>query len=170
MKNKWTFIAIEKKYQKNQFNCGNESLNDYLKKYARQNHLKGIAKTFIAVSDSEVDLDIKGYYTVSASIIEFKSLPKNYQKKLPAYPIPTLLIGKLAVDNKSKGQGLGTELLVNALERAVRVSTEIGIYAVRVDAIDFQAKNFYLNYEFIPFKDQELSLFLPITAIREQFI
>lgn len=170
MKNKWKFLAIEKKYDKNYFDCGYESLNDYLKKYARQNHLKGIAKTFIAVNDSENDLQIKGYYTISASIIDFKSLPESYQKKVPAYPIPTLLIGKLAVDNNSKGQRLGTELLVNALERAVKVSTEIGIYAIRVDAIDLQAKNFYLSHEFISFKDQELSLFLPIATIKEKFI
>jgi hypothetical protein len=107
---KWQFLPIEKKYQKNHFDCGDQSLNDYLKKYARQNHLKGIAKTFVALSEIEEDVKIQGYYTVSASIIEFKSLPENYQKKLPAYPIPTLLIGKLAVDINSKGQGLGTEL------------------------------------------------------------
>ncbi len=166
---KWRFLPIEKKYQKTHFDCGYESLNSYLNKYARQNHIKGIAKTFVALSANKEDLKIKGYYTISASIIEFQSLPENYQKRLPNYPIPTLLIGKLAVDNNSKGQGLGTELLINALEKSLRLSSEIGIFAVRVDSLDLKAKNFYLNHEFIPFQDQELSLFLPISIIQDLF-
>ncbi len=166
----WQIIPLEKKHDKNEFDCGNENLNNYLKKYARQNHNKGIAKTFVAISNSENDLKIRGYYTLSASIIEFESLPKIYQKKLPAYPIPTLLIGKLAVDKTCKGQGLGTELLINALHRAVKTSLEMGIFAVRVDAIDLKAKKIYLKYEFIPFEDQELSLFLPISTIKNQFM
>lgn len=64
-----------------------------------------------------------------------------------------------------QGQGLGTELLVNALIRIIKASQEIGIYAVRVDAIDNRAKQFYLQHEFIPFEDAPPSLFLPIKAI-----
>jgi N-acetylglutamate synthase-like GNAT family acetyltransferase len=78
---------------------------------------------------------------------------------MPAYPIPATLIAKLAVDNPVKGQGLGGELLAHALYRIVRASQEIGIFAVRVDAIALQAKKFYLKHEFIPFQDKELSFF-----------
>jgi predicted GNAT family N-acyltransferase len=164
---RWDFVPIAKKYQRDNFDCGYPSLNDYLKKYARQNHEKGIAKTFVAISRSN-PLRIDGYYTVSASVIEFESLPESYQKGIPTYPIPAMLIGKLAVDNSVKGQGLGKELLVDALLRAVKASQEIGIFAVRVDAIDLKAKEFYLNHEFIPFQDQPLSLFLPMkTILRE---
>lgn len=166
--NRWIFVPLDKQYQRDNFNCGNVILNDYLKKYARQNHNKGIAKTFVAIPSSG-NLNIDGYYTVSASVIEYESLPESYQRGVPAYPIPAMLIGKLAVDNSMKGQGLGSELLVDALYRAVRAAQEIGIFAVRVDAIDLQAKNFYLKYEFIPFQDSELSLFLPITTIIREF-
>lgn len=78
-------------------------------------------------------------------------------------------IGRLAVDNFCQRQGLGTELLVNALLRIVRASLEIGIYAVRVDAIDERAKQFYLNHEFIPFIDNKSSLFHPLQTIKQEF-
>lgn len=165
---KWDFLPIDKKYQKNSFDCGYPTLNDYLKKYARQNHLKGIAKTFVAVPASG-GLKVDGYYTVSASIIEYEFLPDSYQRGMPAYPIPAILIGKLAVDRPIKGQGLGSELLVDALKRAVHAAQEIGIYAVRVDAIDLHAKAFYLKHEFIPFQDRQLSLFLPMETIIREF-
>ncbi len=165
---KWDFVAIHKKYQREHFDCGYSALNDYLKKYAKQNHEKGIAKTFVAVDKSQ-PLKVNGFYTVSASIIEFESLPESAKKSMPAYPVPAFLIGKLAVDNSVKGQGLGGELLVDALLRAVKAAQEVGIFAVRVDAMDLSAREFYLKYEFIPFQDKPLSLFLPIKAIIKSF-
>lgn len=165
---RWSFVAIEKKHQKDTFDCGYSILNEYLKKYARQNHTKGIAKTFVAIPESG-SLRIDGYYSVSASVIEYESLPESYKRGMPTYPIPAMLIGRLGVDKPSQGKGLGGELLADALYRAVRASQEIGIYAVRVDAIDFQAKEFYLKYEFIPFQDKELSLFLAIETIIREF-
>ncbi|BAY12482.1 GNAT family N-acetyltransferase [Calothrix sp. NIES-2098] len=165
---RWNFVPIDKQYPRDTFDCGYVILNDYLKKYARQNHNKGIAKTFVAIPASG-SLKIDGYYTVSASVIEYESLPESYQRGMPAYPIPAMLIGRLAVDKSMKGQGLGSELLADALYRAVRAAQEIGIFAVRVDAIDLQAKDFYLKYEFIPFQDNELSLFLPMATIMREF-
>lgn len=165
---RWNFVPIDKTHQKDSFDCGYTILNDYLKKYARQNHNKGIAKTFVAIPTSG-SLKIDGYYTVSASVIKYESLPKSYQSGMPVYPIPAMLIGRLAVNNSVKGQGLGGELLADAFYRAVRASQVIGMYAVRVDAIDLQAKEFYLKYEFIPFQDNELSLFLPIATIVREF-
>lgn len=165
---RWNFLPIEKKHKRDAFNCGYPVLNEYLKKYARQNHQKGIAKTFVAIRE-DGGFKVDSYYTVSASVIEFKSLPESYQSKLPAYPIPAVLIGKLAVDNPVKGQGLGGELLADALYRIIRASGEIGIFVVRVDAIDDKAKDFYLKHEFIPFQDK-LSLFLPLETIAREFI
>jgi GNAT superfamily N-acetyltransferase len=165
---KWAFVPIHKKYQRDHFDCGHRILDDYLKKYAKQNHERGIAKTFVAIDDS-LSLKVHGFCTLSASTIEFESLPNSSQKGLPAYPIPAILIGKLAVDGAARGQGLGTELLVDALIRAVKASLEVAVFAVRVDAIDATARNFYLKYEFMPFQDQPLSLFLPIKTIIKEF-
>jgi GNAT superfamily N-acetyltransferase len=168
-KRKWTFVPIHKKYQREHFDCGYPSLDDYLKKYAKQNHDKGIAKTFVAIDDP-LSLRVAGFYTVSASTIEFESLPEALRKGLPAYPIPAILIGKLAVDRSAQGQGLGTGLLIDALLRAVKAAQDVAVFAVRVDAIDSIAKDFYLKYEFIPFQDRPLSLFLPLKTIVQEFI
>jgi predicted GNAT family N-acyltransferase len=139
-----------------------------LRKYAKQNDKKGIGKTYIAVKPSTAK-SIGGYYTISTSTIEFESLPENTASKLPSYPIPAILIGRLAVDLNCQGEGLGEKLLVDALNRIVQISEEVGIYAVRVDAINERAKQFYLKYEFLPFEDRPLSLFLPLKTIRQQF-
>ena len=101
----------------------------------------------------------------SASSIEFANIPDAVNKKLPKYPAPVMLIGQLAIDKKMQGKGLGKLLLMHALSRAVRISSEIGIFAVRVDAMDQEAKDFHLKYGFIPLKDAEFSLILPIKTI-----
>lgn len=164
----WNFAPLEKKHNRKDFDCGNEELNNYLKRYARQNDKLGINKTFVATK-SDTPLVVDGYYTISSSAIDFQSLPFENKRKLPAYPVPAALIGRLAVDISCQGEGLGTELLVDALLRIVRASSEIGIYTVRVDAIDERAKQFYLKHEFIPFQDSPLSLFLPIKTVKQEF-
>jgi GNAT superfamily N-acetyltransferase len=166
---RWDFLLIDKKYSRDHFDCGNPVLDDYLKRYARQNHDGGIAKTFVAINRSSLS-KIDGFYTVSASDIEFESLPELTRKNIPAYPIPAILIGKLAVDKSAQGQGLGRELIVDALLRSVKIAQEIGIFAVRVDAIDLKAKEFYLKYGFIPLQDKPLALFLPIKTIAREFV
>lgn len=97
-------------------------------------------------------------------------MPDSFKRGISGYPIAAVLIGKLAVDNSIQGQGLGRELLVNALIRAVRASQEIGIFAVRVDAIDLKAKEFYLKHEFIYFQDKKLSLFLAMETRLREFV
>jgi GNAT superfamily N-acetyltransferase len=164
----WDFVPIQKKYNCGNFDCGNNELNQYLRKYAKQNDKKGIGKTYIAVKPSTAK-SIGSYYTISTSTIEFESLPEDTARKLPSYPIPAILIGRLAVDLNCQGKGLGEELLVDALNRIVQIAEELGIYAVRVDAINERAKQFYLKYEFLSFKDRPLSLFLPLKTIRQQF-
>ena len=164
----WNFVPIQKEHKRKEFDCGNRELNQYLRRYARQNDTKGINKAFVATKP-DTPLVIDGYYTISSSTKDSKALPDNIAQKMPSYPIPAALIGRLAVDISCQGQGLGKELLVNALMRIVKASQEIGIYAVRVDAIDIKAKQFYLKHEFISFKDSPLSLFLPLSTIKKEF-
>ena len=164
----WIFCPLDKSIDKSSFNCGQPSLDDYLKKYASQNAKKGIAVTIVAIPESD-RRSVAGYYSASMAQIEFQSLPDKARKGLPRYPVPAMKIGRLAVDHQWQGQGLGGELLVNAMERAVALSTEIGIYAIVVDALDERVKQFYLKFGFTSFQDRELSLFLPLKKVIQLF-
>lgn len=160
------FLPIDSSVRRDDFDCGVPALNDYLKRYARQNHVKGIAKTFVAIFDSE-SRQVVGYYSLSMGQIEFTSLPEQYRKGLPRYPLPAMRIGKLAVDLSMQGRGLGKALLVKCFLSAVSLSSEVGIFAVAVDAINEQAKQFYLKYGFLPLEGEAFSLFIPISTVKE---
>jgi GNAT superfamily N-acetyltransferase len=94
------------------FDCGEPSLNDFLHRYARQNDEKGLGRTYVAVLPDE--RHIYGYYTIASGSLQFDTIPE----KLPRYPIPVVLLGRLAVDQEAKGQGLGKALLADALKRS----------------------------------------------------
>ena len=158
---------IEKKHNRKVFSCKKPALADYLKQYARQNDENNIAKSFIAVDDENI---IHGYYSLRASSIEFENLPKNLVKNIPKYPIPAALIARLAVDTNIEGQGLGSRLLIDALERILSTSEQLAIKVVLVDAIDDEAKNYYLHFGFIEIPGHDLKLLLPIETIKQLLV
>jgi len=155
-------ISFDEKIDRTSFDCSVEALNDYLKKYAKNNHIKGIGKTFLLIDSFK---SLAGYYTVSMAEILYENLPEQSRKKLPRYPLPAMRIGRLAVDIKYQGLGLGSRLLVDALRRAINLFDDIGIYSVLVDAKNESAVHFYEHYGFIRFPDRSNTLFLPIETI-----
>lgn len=159
----FTIEALGKHHERDAFDCGEDSLNDYLRVFARQNDSRGLGKTFVAVLPGESI--VKGYYTVSSSSISFETLPKN----LTRYPVPVVHLGRLAVDRSARGTGLGGILLIDALLRAERLAEQLGIYVVEVRALNDSARNFYLKYGFEPLSDDELHLYMTIKTIRRLF-
>ncbi|MGK7901932.1 MAG: GNAT family N-acetyltransferase [Hormoscilla sp.] len=161
---KWIFIPLDGSVNRDNFDCGISELNEYLKLYAKQNHRKGIATTFVAIPETG-NREVGGYYSVSMSEIKREELPQVYRKGLPRYPVPAMRIGKLAVDRAMQGKGLGKILLMECFRKAVRLSTEVGIFAIAVDALNEEAKAFYLKYGFTPLEDNQLSLFIPVRTV-----
>lgn len=155
---------ISKLHNRKDFKCRKKLLTQYLHRYARQNDVNNIAKTFVAVDDEN---KVLGYYSLSTSSIEFEDLPEEFAKRLPHYPIPAALIAKLAVDSDIGGQGLGSRLLIEALQNILVVSEEMAIKVVLVDAIDEEAKGYYLRFGFIEIPGEDLKLFLPIETVRQ---
>jgi predicted N-acetyltransferase YhbS len=108
---------------------------------------------------------VKGYYTIAASSVPFESLPAELSRKLPHHKVPVLLIARLAVEKASQGRQLGAKLLRDSLRQAVKLSTDLGIHAVLVEAIDSKAASFYRKYGFAPLQDQPNHLFLPLSKL-----
>lgn len=150
------------------FDCGSKALNEYLQKYARQNHDRNISKTFVVVEKGG-SRKVLGFYTLVVSEIDAQSIPSTHSKHLPRYPVPVVRIGRLGVDKHQKGRGIGGELLWDALGKANRLSDEVGIYAVVVDAKDENAVWFYHEYGFVPLSSDSKILFLPIGTLKVLF-
>ncbi len=148
-------------HDRSQFDCGVELLNVYLQRYASQHQRKGVGRTYVATEEGAAR--VLGYYTISAGAVDFDTVPEN----LPRHPIPVALIGRLAVDISARGRGLGETLLFHALGSAQRVAEIAGVYAVVVDALDLQAKSFYMKYGFKELADDQLHLYLPMRTINK---
>jgi GNAT superfamily N-acetyltransferase len=143
------------------FDCGDAALNEFLQRQAGQQQRRGFGKTYVALAEDGVTAI--GFVTVSAGQVATSSL--SAQSKLPRYPAPMLRIGRLAVDARHQGKGIGQDLLAFALRLAVEFSQRVGLYAVVVDAKHDKAKAFYLRLGFIACVDNPLCLYLPVTTL-----
>ena len=109
---------------------------------------------------------VYGYYTISSSKIAKASL--SIEEQFSAnYPVPAILLGKLAVDSGQQGKGLGEFLLMDALKRCQTISEQIAVRGVEVDALDERAESFYLQYGFQRLTDRPLHLYLSMRVIRK---
>lgn len=153
--------VLNASHQRKQFDCGDASLNGYLQHYARQNVKHRINKVFVATDIDSTQI-ILGYYTLSAGSIRAGDLPPACLRRLPNYPVPVALLGRLAVDKHHQGQRLGAILLADAIQRVEQASEVLAVYSVVVDALNPSAAEFYQRFGFIAFPEQPLKLFLPL--------
>ena len=144
------------------FHSDSTPLNRYLREQAGQDMRRRVAACFVALADYQ---RIAGYYTLASASVLLADLPADVGRKLPRYPtVPAVRMGRLAVDQAFKGQGLGGALLADALTRAARA--EIAAYALVVDAKNETAAAFYRHHGFITLPDSRRALFLPLARVR----
>ena len=157
--------VLEKKYDNSGFDCGHGLLDDYIKKQAKRDVNRDLSACFVLVDDKNI---VKGYYTLSANSIKRDDFPEPLQRKLPpSYnDIPTILLGRLAIDQTVKGNGYGEILLIDALTRSLKISESLGRIAVIVDPIDEKAQGFYAKYGFILLPTSG-KMFLPMKTIKD---
>lgn len=161
-------IPLDPKLDKKNFSCGKDLLDNYFRKQASRDVKRKLSVCFVLI-DRESS-NIAGYYTLSSNSISNNLIPDSFRKKLPrSYSsIPTILIGRLAIDKNFQGKGIGKVLLIDALKRCFDTSDTIGAFAVIVDPLDIEAERFYEKYGFIKLPDSG-KMFLPMKTIKELF-
>ena len=156
------FEALGTAHRRAEFSCGEAALDEYIHRYARQQQARGFNRTYVAVPTDE-PARVAGFYSINAASILANELPDGL--KLPRYPVPILRIGRLAVDRRFQGTGLGRGLLRHGLALALELSGRVGIYAVVVDAKHDTAAAFYRKLGFAPFVARPLAMYLPLATL-----
>lgn len=152
-------------HDRDSFMCGEPAVDDYLRRRASQDTRRRVARVFVAVGAAPEE--IAGYYTLSAASFEKDELPAGIARRLPHYPVPAVVVGRLAVSRSFQGRGLGETLLLDAVRRVVRASATIAAYAVVVDAKNEAGPAFYERYGFQPFPSTRHRLFLPLETFEK---
>ena len=161
--------ALSGSHMREDFSCGQELLDNYLKKQAGQDMKGNLAACFVITpAGTQV---VTGYYTLSNARIPQHLIPAEIRKRLPGSytDIPATLLGRLARDLNEMGNGMGELLLMDALYRAYLASDTVGSFAVGVDPTDERATAFYEAYGFIMLPDSG-KLFLPMKTIGQLFL
>ncbi|WP_434524788.1 GNAT family N-acetyltransferase [Photorhabdus asymbiotica] len=159
----WHEEAIGKSHDRNSFNCGNDALNQFLYRHARQNHEKGSAKTYLAVCESTQT--VLGYYSLSPASIDYEQTPEVIKRGLPRHDVPVFRLARLAIDLSVQGKGLGGQLLLAAGKRCLLVAAQAGGVALLIDAKNERVAEWYASYGAIPLLDAPLSLLIPFRTI-----
>lgn len=162
----WLEEPIRRHHDRKSFDCGVGELNEYLERFARQNHESGGAKTFVAVL-ARSPTRVIGFYSISPGAIEVARVPAKLTKKLGRYDAPVFRLRRLAIDRSLQGQGLGAGLLVGAAKRALAVAAEVGGVALAIDAKDENVARWYQRFGAFPLLDDSLKLVLPLTVIAD---
>jgi GNAT superfamily N-acetyltransferase len=162
----WREEPIGRQHDRRSFDCGSPALNEYLDRYARQNHASGGAKTFVAVSPA-APARVLGFYSISPGSIAFTRVPAKLSKGLGHYEVPVFRLGRLAVDRSVQGRGLGGDLLLAAGERTLAVAAEVGGVALAIDAKDEQAARWYERFGALALLDDPRKLILPLTVLAD---
>lgn len=143
------------------FACGEPVLDSYLQHKAVQHHRDGISTTHVLVDAGEPS-SILGYYTLSAAQLLLMDLQETDRSRMPAYPVPAVRMGRLAVSMQAQGNGHGDYLLAHAVARSLALREQLGVRVVVVDALHEKAAGFYRAYGFREATTHPRTLYLPL--------
>ena len=150
--------AFDRKFDRSSFSCGKPDLDDWLKTKAGQQERANNTRTFLAVEG----LKVIGYYATTTYRLGLDEAAEMYGVGRRTYPIPAVLLARLAVDASFQGGGIGSRLLLHALRQITAASHHVVFEVVVVHAIDRDAVAFYAQRGFTQFEDHDLHLFMPV--------
>ncbi|MFK5949115.1 MAG: GNAT family N-acetyltransferase [Methylococcales bacterium] len=164
-------LADKTKHNLKSFDCGKPDMNQYLARFALKNMGLGLNNTWVLpfIDDEKPDdkANIAAYFTLATSTVTRDEIPTD--KKLPGYPVPVVLLARLAVDGEYKKQGLGDKTLITALRKAAEL-TEAGLpaHCLILDVLDEDALTYYQRFEmFTSFTDDPMRLFVPMHVVKQ---
>ena len=160
----WEEASIGKHHDRKGFDCGDAALNDYLVRFARQNHESGGAKTFVAFVPG-APKSVLGFYSLSPASIDYARTPAVITRGLGRYDVPVFRLGRLAVELSCQGNGLGGQLLLAAGERCLAAAELVGGVAMVIDAKSERAASWYAGFGAIPLAGAPLTLVLPLATV-----
>ena len=140
------------------FDCGRRALNDWLLRHARQAQGSGSAKTFVVTDDDRV----AGYFSLTVGQVDTLDAPPRIRQGMGQYPLPVVILARLAVSLQDQGKGIGFGLLQDAIRRTLLIAEQAGIRALLTHPIDEEAARFYTRFGFVasPLREQQLLLLL----------
>jgi GNAT superfamily N-acetyltransferase len=159
--------AIERlaKHDRSAFSCGVAELDAWFRQRAGQDDRRNVARVFVAVDDQR---GIVGFYSLSSFTLALDDLPPEHARRLPRYDaIPAALIGRLARDERVRGEGVGDLLLADAVRRVLGAAQSLAVFAIVVEAKNETATAFYRSFGFSPFPNRPLRLFIPVADAME---
>jgi GNAT superfamily N-acetyltransferase len=160
----WHEEPINKTHDRDAFDCREDALKDFLRRYARKSHELGGAKTFLAIDDAD-NTTILGFYSLSPASVAYARTPEIVRRGLARHDVPGFRLARLAVDRRVQGQGLGGQLLLTAGRRCLRAAAEVGGIALVIDAKNDRVAAWYASYGAVPLLDAPLTLLLPLATI-----
>ncbi len=146
------------------FRCGKGALDVFLQRFALVNTASGSSRTFVSTTNE--NLRVIGYYSLAAASVEHRVAPERVRAGVPRYPIPAILLARLAVDVEFQGKGLGKALMKDALKRSLNAAESIGVRVILVHAKDADAVRFYRQFDFVASPSDPLHLMLLMKEVK----
>ncbi len=161
----WVVEKLSQEHGIEGFACGEPDLDSYLKDRAALESDRNLGQTFVAIVPPVET--VLGYYTLAASSVARGEVSKSQASGIPYPSIPAVRLGRLAVDQEAQRQGLGEFLLMDALARAERLTDEVGVRLVELDAMSDRARDFYRHFGFTALRDDPHHLYVSMKQIRQ---